>query len=80
MDLCAHRCGDVQTLVLALARAEGTSPRVVRLAHGLTPDYVPPVPPRHLWPCLHGDEWPSQGAAAECPCDSTRPTRTTLED
>lgn len=63
MDLCAHRCPDVQTLVLALARHEGTSPRVVRLAHGLTPDYVPPTP---LHACAHGcHECTSPLAAAE---------------
>lgn len=64
MDLCAHRCADVQDLVQRLARAEGTSVEVVRLSAGLTPTYVPLVVVLH--PCAHGcHESTSPLAAAE---------------
>lgn len=42
---CAHRCTVVQTLVLREAR-RGPAEAAVRLGIGLTPEYVPPIPPR----------------------------------
>lgn len=44
VPLCAHRCEVVQMLVLREAR-RGVPERVVRLGLGLTPEYVPPIPP-----------------------------------
>ena len=38
---CAHRCSLVADLCAEVARARGTSERVIRVSLGLTPEYVP---------------------------------------
>lgn len=43
---CADRCALVADLVVQLARATGRTERAERVALGLSPDYVPPTPPR----------------------------------
>jgi len=47
---CAHRCETVQARVLQIVRLTGQDPAVVRLAGGMTREYVPPVPPRAAAP------------------------------
>lgn len=41
---CAHGCAWVADLVVRLAQATGRSERAERVALGLSPEYVPPVP------------------------------------
>lgn len=41
---CADRCTIVADVMVELAHAHGRSERAERVAHGLTPEFVPPVP------------------------------------
>lgn len=45
---CADRCSLVADMAVQIARATGVSERVVRVSLGLTPEYVPPIPPRTI--------------------------------
>lgn len=41
---CADRCPILADALADLARARGTTERTERVARGLSPDFVPPVP------------------------------------
>lgn len=43
---CADRCTLVADIISRLAIANGITERYERVSWGLTPDFVPPVPPR----------------------------------
>lgn len=46
VPLCADRCTLVADLVAQIARRSGGPERAVRVGLGLSPEYVPPIPPR----------------------------------
>lgn len=41
---CADRCSTIAEVLVELAHAHGRSERAERVAHGLTPEFVPPLP------------------------------------
>lgn len=60
----------MQDQIIARSRGAGVQPEVVRLASGLTPLYVPPIPPRGSVRCAAcGHTYDGRGAvtaAREC--------------
>lgn len=62
--LCADRCDLVADLVAENARLRGLTEREARVARGLTPEFVPPIPLHSCTQCpsMH----PSPLAAAAC--------------
>lgn len=43
---CADRCTVMAEVLVELAHAHGRSERAERVAHGMSPEFVPPVPRR----------------------------------
>jgi hypothetical protein len=72
--LCADRCELVADLAAGLARATGVPERAERVALGLTPVFVPPIPVRE--PVVVA---PYRCAACGKPCD-TFPRARACED